>query len=406
MGAMGLLFVAASFTACSTEDGPGDVGGAGSGGEAVGGDAPRPHAGTGGGGSAGEGGAGHGGITQIGDYRVLETFDTRAHVMVSWPEQKRLAVADFERSVIQLFDVNASEAGIELTDELEPAALLPGATLVAGLAKYGDDLLVVVSNGVQPVQQTILRVHGTGAEPLLELPPDAQISAIIADPDVGVAVKTGAGVLFAKTGAAGWTTLVPERRPVPLAFDGERVLVGIDELDRLELDAQGEGGAGGMGGAGGQGGEGNLDASAHVRWLDLEGKQLQDFVAFGNPQVAVKDDAGWLIGETNSFWGSYDAGIELLTDTGLELLTEVPVVSAGDGTDGAYDLVHFADQLLVANCESGLLRSSFSTSALTLAPVAGPWELGTGECGVTVIEAIGDTLAVGGGKPLVFLKRQ
>jgi hypothetical protein len=401
-----LTLVVASFAACSVEEEPIAEGGAGNGGDAVGGEvttpeAGRKHGGEGGGGSGGVavGGAGShaGGVREIGGYRVLESFDdVDADQIISWPEQKRIAVRDIGENVIKTFDVNATEEGIVQMETFKPLELHAGAKYIVALAKYGDDLLAVVTNSALPAQQSVVKIHqGSKPEPLLELPQDVLVGGVIADPAVGVVVKTGKGLLFAKTGATTWKTLAEDRRYTPLAFDSDKILIGIDELERF-FD-----GAGGQGGAGGEGG---LDTSAHVQWLDLDGKELNDFVAYGTPQVAVKDDAGWLIGETNSFWGSYRAGIELLTESGLKVLTKVPVISAGDGTDGAYDLAHAGDELLVANCESGLLKSPFSTTQLTLEPVPGDWNQSIADCAPTAVEALGNVIIVGG-HPLLFLQK-
>lgn len=403
-----LAVVASSFAACSGDGDEPIQPGAGQGGEATGGDGITPRAGSTSGGeggaSAGSGGEGGDALRMIGDYRVRATFDDmQIGTIVTWPEQGRVAVTDNVHNVIQVFTV--TDVSVEWTEAFKPQELRAGAAHISGLAKYGDGFVAVVANEAPPIQQYIVEVQGMDApKTILTLAEGEQVAAFVADPQSAIAVQTwsrdGSKLQLAKKGSTTWKVLAEGSRQAPLALDGDRLLVGVSEALRGFDD-----GAGGAGGAGGASGAGGLDRSAHVRWLDLDGNQLQDFVAFGDATVAVKDDAGWLIGETNSFWGSYNAGIELLTDSGLKLLTKVPVISAGDGTDGAYDLIHHGNRVLVANCESGLLQSAFSASKLTLSPITGPWDLGAGECGPTAIEAVGDTIVIGGMAPLVFLQK-
>ena len=153
-----LLTVVAGFVACSTQDEPGG----GHGGEGVGGGGGTPaagskHGGEGGGGvSPGGAGSGGGGFAEIGGYRVLEAFDdVDADVIVGWPEQKRVAVGDFGGREIKVFDIDATEAGIELTQTFEPGDLLEGADGLHGLAKYGDDF-VASQQGYPPLYDRAL----------------------------------------------------------------------------------------------------------------------------------------------------------------------------------------------------------------------------------------------------------
>jgi hypothetical protein len=183
---------------------------------------------------------------------------------------------------------------------------------------------------------------------------------------------------------------VPNRWLTPLAFDGDELLVGIQEVQR---GLQGEGGGGGEGGEGGAGGS---SAALLERW-SLTGTRLASYETLGDPSVAIRARDGWLIGETNSFWGSYRAAVEWLSPEGsLEQLAEVPVQSSGDGTDGAYDLALRDQDLLVANCESGLLRGQWGDAAVELSEVPGPWSSDFATCSPSQVEIVDDVLITAG----------
>jgi hypothetical protein len=139
-----------------------------------------------------------------------------------------------------------------------------------------------------------------------------------------------------------------------------------------------------------------LVGAARVELWSLDtGRPVESHEAVGNPTTAVQTTDGWLIGETNSFWGSYQAAVELLGEAGdLQTLTRVPVISSVDNTDGAYDLALLGERLLVASCESGLLAGDWSTSSVSLTEVAGPWHGPRAFCSPTGIEVVADVAAL------------
>jgi hypothetical protein len=150
---------------------------------------------------------------------------------------------------------------------------------------------------------------------------------------------------------------------------------------------------------------------ARLEVCDLEGNVLKTHPLAGNPAVALATPDGWLIGETNSFWGSYQAALELLGESReLRRMSDVPVNSSGDGEDGAFDLAFLGDRLLVAGCESGVLAAPWpaapwSAPELKLTPVRGPWSAyGTGVCSPRDIETAADVAAVGIEGKLLFLR--
>lgn len=414
-----LTLVVASFTACGGGDdddvpGPGaagsggDVSTSGSGGTTptggkspgVGGDGG---AGLGGAGGEGLGGAGGEPTVTVDGYTVIAIDnEIGAGALLAWPEENRLVVTSDKK--IRLFDVD--DSGFHLSETIEPAEVVEGATEFWGLAKYGNGL-VVKAHDEDSKQLHLVEVH-LGEEPkvLLSLPEDESVMGLVGDPAVGLAFATAEGISFAATDAATATLLASGNRYVPLGLESDRVLVGVRERDGQPKSDEGAGGAGGAaGGAGGSDGGDSYGLPGHVLWMDFDGNTLADHEVKGSPGVASKVDAGWLIAQTSSFWGSGEAGIELLDDSGIKLLTTVPVRSRNDGTDGAFDLARDGDQLLVANCEAGLQGGTFSTESIDLTHIAGPWD--NGKCSPTALEQVGDYLVVGGPEaPLVLLRRK
>jgi hypothetical protein len=190
-----------------------------------------------------------------------------------------------------------------------------------------------------------------------------------------------------------------------LAFDGDALLVGIDEIGRFDLG--GEGGAGGAGGdaagAGGDAGSLGPDPGAHLQRWSLSGEVLSNWYARGNPRVAIRALDHWFVGETNSFWGSYGAAVEWINASPfgdvLQPFSPVPVQSAGDGEDGAMGLAELDGHILVANCESGLGRIERAGDGGTLEPIRGPWApTGTGECNPRQLAVVGDVLVTAGSR--------
>ena len=78
----------------------------------------------------------------------------------------------------------------------------------------------------------------------------------------------------------------------------------------------------------------------------------------GSPQRPLPTPEGWLIPETGNFWVGCDGALELLDpDAGtLEYLAAAPCISAFDAEDGPFQAVQFAEEMFLANSESGILR--------------------------------------------------
>jgi len=422
-----LTAVAFSVAACGDdEDATQPLGGAGAGGsggkQPIGGQAGSAEASAGDAGNAGSAGQG-GEAACVEGLRVVKVIEDSTDSIISWPAVHRVAVRTFGQGIL-IYELG-DDGEVTLVETLGPDELGLGADgAIYSLTRYGEGFLVQGSTNAEP------RVHRiVNWQPDAELetvpypdpgPPAARLSITAADPEIGIAAASSEGVRVATFASDTWTWSEPfatgSRRSSPLALASDRVLVGVEEVDRLAVDDPGnEGGAaaggaaaGGAGGGGGEGGGADVPTNsphARVEWWNLQGERLETHEAVGNPQVAVKVAEGWLIGETNSFWGSYQAGIELLPNTGaLHKLTDVRVTSAGDGTDGAFDLALLGQRLFVANCESGLRVGDWSTSSLTLSSLPGPWQDGElGDCSPIQVETL-DDFAVIGGQNVVFAR--
>lgn len=427
----GVLLTAATLSvgACGDDDMSEPQGGAGSGGsggkQPIAGQAGSAQAGA----SAGQGGnAGQGGEAAcVEGLQVVKVVDESTGNIISWPGEHRIGVHVFGQG-ISIFELG-DDGNVTLIETLDPEELgLTAEGSISSLTRYGKGFLVEGATGAEPADMRIV-IWQPDAEletvPYPE-PPGSWLDITAADPEIGIAGASREGVRLATFASDTWTWSAPfeagSRRSRPLALESDRVLLGIEEADRFSVDPGGNaggaaaggaggaaaGGAGGVGSVGGEGGAAEVPTdspNARVEWWNLQGQRLETHEAFGNPQVAVKVSEGWLIGETNSFWGSYQAAIELLPNTGaLQKLTKVRVTSAGDGTDGAYDLALLGQRLLVANCESGLRVGDWSTKSLTLSDMPGPWhDSQIGECSPRQIETVGD-FAVIGGENLVFAR--
>ena len=92
-------------------------------------------------------------------------------------------------------------------------------------------------------------------------------------------------------------------------------------------------------------------------------------------------------------------GILWLDPTGVfKQLSAIPVTSAYDGTDGAHDLVVFEQDVLIANCESALLRGHWEDDAVELSGVRGPWSPDYGYCSPSRVELAGDVRVLVGSR--------
>lgn len=397
------------FVACS---GGGDAPGvlepvAGQGAGADGGTAsvvPRDHAGAGAGGvgTAGEGGGGgqllasceHGlqPLRIVGTPALPNPNDYENPIsIVSWSAERRVAVGLVNEIAIFDLEPASGDGSVRLVERLSASD--------AGLSEDdGFRQLFVDEQGL-----LLLTFHGrvlswqpeAGFSELTHMPDELPyLTGGLADATHGVVIAYRDALYHAQVvdGEWSWQLLgsVPNRWLRPLAFDGDELLVGIEEVPRGQEGYGGEGGAGGASDASG------TNAALLERW-SLTGARLASYETLGDPTVAIRARDGWLIGETNSFWGSYRAAVEWLSPEGvLQQLAEVPVRSSGDGTDGAYDLALRGQDLLVANCESGLLRGQWSDARVELSEVPGPWSPDFASCSPSQVEIVGDVLVTAG----------
>jgi hypothetical protein len=318
--------------------------------------------------------------------------------MVAFVEEQRVAVNLVDS--IGIFDVASSSVtgSVHLVEQLTPQdAGLGDAAAFVDLFRDGAGLLIYARRGEAAENDVFLSWQpDQGFEELTRSPEGAGFqSGQLADAEHGIVVGLGRSLYRAQRVGDDWSWeglgVVQERSIRPLAFDGDDLLVGIREESRFEE------GAGGAGGSGGEGGQASSGAARVERW-NLAGEVLQSYEVLGDPSAAVPARGGWLIAQTNSFWGSYRAAVDWLNPEGeLVRLSEVPVQSSGDGTDGAYDVATHGDQLLVANCESGLRRGAWATDeAVELTDVPGPWSPGDSTCHPSELEVVGDVLVIGG----------
>jgi hypothetical protein len=409
----GLLTTAALAVACSDDDvlvsAPGIGGDEASAGKSAG-------AGGDGGGSGGSGGSG--GAECRNGLRVMAQFDSEKLPdgpfvrLLSWPAAHRIGVLSLES--VAIYEL-ASNGDVELVDEVDASDLgLVEPGWIISAAEYGDGLVATVRPETATDNASTLVRWMPDQEPerLLDLP--AQFMRIeAATYGVGVAFAVGNGSIYlAQPDADQWSlseaSLRPGRRVRPLAFLDGSLLIGVNEIPRGEGGEGGAGGAGGGGageaGAGGGFGE-TYGRGARIELWSLTGSLLETHPTLGDPSVAIPTADGWLIGETNSFWGSYQAGIELLSESGeLRTLSKVPVLSSGDGTDGAYDLALLGRRLLVANCESGLLSGDWSTTSTELERIEGPWDPDVFDCAPIALAVVDDVVAIAGDERVVFAR--
>jgi hypothetical protein len=323
--------------------------------------------------------------------------------VVSWPEQQRIAVNLSDQ--IAIFDLEPAEREgtvrlVQLLDISETEIGAPNSFRY--IFPDGDGLIAITRRtDVLSWQPEAGFSYYTGAsyEGLY------QITGALADATHGLILASPGSLdqpmVDPRDGEWGLRNVAsaPGRRVLPLAFDGDTLLAGVGEI------AWGEPGYGAGGASAGGGGEAGAtfgpDQARLERW-SLAGERLASYGTTGDPSVAVPARGGWLIGETNSYLGSYQAAIHWLSPTGkLKIVVHVPVQSSGDGIDGAYDVALHGDDLLVANCESGLLRGRWEANApanagITLKPVPGPWSPDFGECSPKHLEVVGDVMVVAG----------
>jgi hypothetical protein len=409
-----LLASIAAVVACSDDDGgPTPIGAAGQdpGAAGQGGSTPVGGGGSGGGGDAAAG-AGAGGTAECENgLSLVERVDVRPSALVSWPEQRRFGVLG--EQAVTIYEVEAS-GDVALVETVEASALGAGPdAAIASIAAYGTGFVALVQPNAAVLEPQLVRWTADGeVEALIAAPLGTNAIGAAAE-GIGIAVASYAATvpaLFVATvedDVWSWSAAMEDeqgRRLKPLGFGDGVMVVGVMERWQEPFGEPGAGGAGGAGGAdgGGAGGAGEPDdvpaSSQPARielWSLVTNTRVEAHETVGNPTTAVLTTDGWLIGETNSFWGSYQAAIELLGEAGdLRTLTRVPVISSIDNNDGAYDLAQLGDRVLVAGCESGLMAGDWSTSSVNLAEVTGPWHGPQAFCSPTAIEVVADVAAL------------
>ncbi|HEY8946069.1 MAG TPA: hypothetical protein VIM73_17495 [Polyangiaceae bacterium] len=415
----------------------GGIGAIGGGGSSGGGAAGAGEGGTGeNGGMAGAGEGGTGGMADAGaagtagggasgcdpqSYEVLKEEDQTVARVIVWPDQHRVGILGAAGEGVDVYELEGG--GVTPVETLGPEDLdLPEAGDILDIAAYGDGFwaLVDAEPGGNVELQVVLWQRSTGVETILPMPEPGDAHTLVARDD-RVAVSLGGSVFVARRDADTWAWDDPIHEPgrtlAPLALQGNVVFVGVRELTRLDDDPDlyAWGGAGGAH-AGGQGGSGGAEPSSRSARVDVyvNGQPLERHEALGNPARAIELEVGegnYLITETNSFWGSLRAALEVYGESGsLRRLTEVPVRSAGDGEDGAFDAALFGERLFVANCESGLLTGLWPEAGegepgdgVTLVPFEGPWSDSDRWCSPIEVEVLDGVLVVGGDN-LVFAR--
>jgi hypothetical protein len=336
----------------------------------------------------------------------LELPSGSAIAVLGWPDTNRVAVS--MGRAIALFDIaDASDGSVRLVELLTAEdAGLSEMTSLGDLHQDGDGLIVFAQDESEGMVFLSWQPD-VGFVTLTSVPEELLfLTGQIADPEHGIVVAARETLHRAQRVGDDWSWSllgsVTGRRLVPLAFDGDELLIGIEEIPRF---LQGEGGAGGAGGApdagaGGMNGDiGHRSPGAYIERWSLQGERLASYETVGDPAVAIPARGGWLIGETNSFWGSYRAAVEWLDSSGtLTSLTPVAVRSSTDGIDGAHDVALNGEDLFVANCESGLKQARWGQgeTSVELSDVLGPWTPESADCNPRHIEVVGDVFVLAG----------
>jgi hypothetical protein len=338
-----------------------------------------------GGRSPASGDAGAGGSAWVceGGLRVLQTITPAPRDVVALPGQR---VAWVQEGAIRIYDVSAVAPGgsLELVVELTRESLeLASGWRIDELHEYGAGLLVVAKNEDRQSRFFSWMLGPAAIE--MELPLSGRVE--VADPVSGM-VFGREQIQWTIESEGSWMPPISfgeqGKYRTPLAFDGDDLLVGLEE----SLRDYGSAGSGGEAGSSGW-------SAAVERW-NAKGERIATYPAVGNPRVAIAARDGWLIGETNSFWGSYQAALEWLEPSAraLQTLTAVPVNSSGDGEDGTFGLASRGPLVFLANCESGLLHGKWQGNAVELSRL-GSWPR-SGDCDPTEVHALGDLLVIRG----------
>src|SRR6478736_256710 len=345
------------------------------------------------GGAAGS--AGSAGAEQSCDanFKILQAITGAADV-VAWPELKRLAFTT-RSGPLEVYDVSAVASGgalVELAEISNDTLGLSSEWVIQGPLMYGDGLVLSAIN----IDQTkIFAWHlQTGATELaIPLPSQTRLISA-ADSAVGLAFVAGGKIYRATESAGTWVVGEPiftaGQQRVLLAFADDELLVGLQAPDRWYT--QNTGTAGQIGAA--------VGWNAAVERWNSAGNLLGSYPSLGTPRVALSARGGWLIGETNSFWGSMNAALEWLNPAKDELrnLSKVPVLSSGDGEDGAFGAAVKGSTVFVANCESGLRSGPWQGDNATLSPLWNPPDASFSRCDPKAVHVFDDLLVIVGGQ--------
>jgi hypothetical protein len=259
---------------------------------------------------------------------------------------------------------------------------------------FGNELFVATPEGVAIATLDDNAGGVRLSSPLVDnfyLAPGDGFLAVSSISEFAIATRTGE--------AWQWTSTLPfpdARRGRVIGSIGREVLISLDEQPANTVE----------------------DATsrfipAELVRVSLEGQTVARYLTRGNAVAPMEKNGGLLFPELNSFWGSMKAALEWLEPGGDELrnLSDVPVISATDADDGAFataviDAGAAGELLYVANGETGLRRGPWSTDALELASVRGPWDGGFARSsGISSLASAGSVLVVPGvDQKLYFLK--
>lgn len=95
-----------------------------------------------------------------------------------------------------------------------------------------------------------------------------------------------------------------------------------------------------------------------------------------------------------------NAALEWLNPAKDELrnLSKVPVLSSGDGEDGAFGAAVKGSTVFVANCESGLRSGPWQGDNATLSPLWNPPDASFSRCDPKAVHVFDDLLVIVGGQ--------
>lgn len=323
--------------------------------------------------------------------------------------QARVESATAHTAVVALMQREAEPSSVDVVVYRDLASLLPGGQPqshrftaeelgLSSLERLSDarvfqnELFVAGPEGI-----AVVPVDGSAEATLLETPLGNNFNLALGDGFLAVSSLTDFAIATRTGDAWQWTDALPLPAVggrVVGALGGE-VLVSVKEQRVTNEDGT------------------KRFVSGELLRVSLAGEILARYPTRGNAVSARERAGGLLVSEVNSYWGSLKAALEWLgpEESELRSLSDVPVISATDGDDGAFgtaliDSGAAGKVLYVANGESGLRRGSWSTDAITLESVKGPWDGESGRSsGITSVASADGVLVVPGvDAKLYFLK--